>query len=128
MEEGLRRNRGTPPMCGIPKMLRVVSKVGPNRGREFFACPKPIGAQCQGELKCCDEPTAPTLVTWEAKSEEKSYQIGRDFLTCPKPYIPTCSSSFEGCFNSLINHSIEIIDQKKTYTWFLAAPVAPGLP
>ena len=65
-----------PPMCGIQKMLRVVSKVGPNRGREFFACPKPIGAQCQGELKCCDEPTAPTLVTWEAKSEEKSYQVG----------------------------------------------------
>ena len=95
-----------PPMCqcGIPKILRVVSKVGPNRGREFFACPKPIGAQCQGELQWCDQPVPPLCSCGKPKVKRRVTKsgpnTGRDFFTCPKPFIPACTSSFEGWFGT----------------------------
>jgi len=92
-----------PPMCqcGIPKIVRVVSKVGPNMGREFFVCPKPMGTQCQGDFQWCDEPVPPTCSCGKPKVKrmvrKSGPNTGREFFTCPKPYIPACTSSFEWC-------------------------------
>ena len=92
-----------PPMCqcGIPKIVRVVSKVGPNMGREFFVCPKPMGTQCQGDFQWCDEPLPPTCSCGKPKVKrmvrKSGPNTGREFFTCPKPYIPACTSSFEWC-------------------------------
>ena len=92
-----------PPMCqcGIPKIVRVVSKVGPNMGREFFVCPKPMGTQCQDDFQWCDEPVPPTCSCGKPKVKrivrKSGPNTGREFFTCPKPYIPACTSSFEWC-------------------------------
>ncbi|KAM7111546.1 endonuclease 8-like 3 isoform 1-T1 [Molossus nigricans] len=47
--EGAGARPAGPPRCrghGRPCALRVVSKDGENKGRRFFACPLPRGAQC----------------------------------------------------------------------------------
>ena len=92
-----------PPMCqcGIPKIVRVVSKVGPNMGREFFVCPKPMGTQCRDDFQWCDEPSPPACSCGKPKVKrivrKSGPNTGREFFTCPKPYIPACTSSFEWC-------------------------------
>ena len=40
--------------CGTPAASRTVRKDGPNKGRDFFCCPKPQGEQC-GFFKFADE-------------------------------------------------------------------------
>lgn len=47
--EGAGTRPAGPPRCrghGRPCALRVVSKDGEDKGRRFFACPLPRGAQC----------------------------------------------------------------------------------
>ncbi|CAH2001979.1 unnamed protein product [Acanthoscelides obtectus] len=33
--------------CGQPACLRTVNKEGPNKGRQFYCCPKPMGEGCK---------------------------------------------------------------------------------
>ena len=44
------------PMCGcqMPSIIRTVNKEGANKGRTFFTCSKPQGAQC-GFFSFCDD-------------------------------------------------------------------------
>jgi len=92
-----------PPMCqcGVPKIVRVVNKLGPNLGREFFCCPKPMDSQCQGQFQWADEPLPPICSCGKPKVKRKVFKSGpnngREFFTCPKPYIPACTSSFQWC-------------------------------
>nr|CAI5864351.1 unnamed protein product [Callosobruchus analis] len=34
-------------MCGQQAVLRTVNKEGPNKGRQFYCCPKPMGESCK---------------------------------------------------------------------------------
>lgn len=42
-------------MCGNPAVLRTVFKDGPNKGRQFYACSKPMGQSCKF-FQWTDEP------------------------------------------------------------------------
>jgi len=83
------------------KSEEEVSKLGPNLGREFFCCPKPMDSQCQGQFQWADEPLPPNCSCGKPKVKRKVFKAGpnsgREFFTCPKPYIPACTSSFEWC-------------------------------
>ncbi|RWS14790.1 ap endonuclease-like protein [Dinothrombium tinctorium] len=44
-----------PPLCtghNIPSTLRTVTKVGPNRGRQFFVCSRPVGPRNDPTSQC----------------------------------------------------------------------------
>ncbi|RWS26407.1 DNA-(apurinic or apyrimidinic site) lyase 2-like isoform X1 [Leptotrombidium deliense] len=44
-----------PPLCkghGIPSVLRTVTKSGPNRGKQFFACSLPVGNRDNPKSQC----------------------------------------------------------------------------
>ena len=91
--------------CGGDKLRRLVNKEGPNRGRQFWCCPLPMGSQCGGQFQWCDAPSLPpppackcgqpkVVRTVKKEGENK----GRQFFSCPKPPgQDQCRWTFQWC-------------------------------
>ncbi|XP_025831601.1 DNA topoisomerase 3-alpha-like [Agrilus planipennis] len=52
-------------MCNTPATLRTVSKAGPNKGRQFYCCPKPMGQGCN-------------FFKWADETDNRSTNNGND--------------------------------------------------
>lgn len=92
--------------CGEEKLRRLVNKEGPNRGRQFWCCPQPMGGQCPGQFQWADSDPAlpppppckcgqPKVVRTVKKEGENK---GRQFYSCPKPPgQDQCRWTFQWC-------------------------------
>jgi len=80
---------------------KITRKEGPNQGREFWSCPKPMGESCQGAFRWCDERPSPICKCKQPKvrriTKKEGPNQGREFFVCPRPYGKACNNEFQWC-------------------------------